>query len=286
MIDQARMSFQPEVQQIGRAGEQPMREAACEAYLPENQSIFRAERGNSSSSEHLPSIRIIFEQGPPVGFARPQVGGAGPVESPQDRYERGFERDHADYDRFNHKRFDHSKHTGRDQLMPNSGNCSGENGTNLSSNIESDPKLDRSARPSVNESPSLFSGNSNIAALLERLADLFRHGASSRHIDSSRYIDSSSGGAYDRSGGTFIVTPKLLTPDSVRPLSKFPTLPDLPGFGDVPNLPNLPELPVPPLPKSLNPFDLPKLPVPELPAPDKLLNSIPGPHKFLNKLFG
>ncbi len=312
MNDQARMSFQPEA---SRMSEQPMREASCQAYLPENQSIFRSERGSAQGNEHLPSIQIIFEQGPPVGFARAQVGGYGSNESPYSRYERGFERDHSNYDRFNHKRFDHSSHGHREQLSINRSDCTG--GAN-------DP-LERSAVPrDRSESNSLFSGHRDIAALLERLADLFRNGSSSRVMD-ERYSDYRAVMPQDSNTtnlrDNFTSTP----PDSVAELtglSNFPALPKLPGFDAVPSpidvlrngpkLPELPELPEPP--RIAKPFELPtppgfggsfavpelplpKLPkVPELPIPEltdlpelpKLgpLPAPPSPFKFLNKLFG
>ena len=60
MSDQIRPSFQAENFRGNDCG--PMREAACQAYTPENQAIFRIDIRASRGAESLPGLQIVFEQ--------------------------------------------------------------------------------------------------------------------------------------------------------------------------------------------------------------------------------
>jgi hypothetical protein len=60
MSDQLRPSFQAEDFRGNDCS--PMREAACQAYTPENQAIFRIDIRSSRGAESLPGLQIVFEQ--------------------------------------------------------------------------------------------------------------------------------------------------------------------------------------------------------------------------------
>ncbi len=60
MSDQLRPSFQAE--NFRGNDSSPMRDAACQAYSPENQAVFRIDIRSTQGTESLPSLQIVFEQ--------------------------------------------------------------------------------------------------------------------------------------------------------------------------------------------------------------------------------
>jgi len=60
MSDHLRPSFQAE--NFRGNDSSPMRDAACQAYSPENQAVFRIDIRSTQGTESLPSLQIVFEQ--------------------------------------------------------------------------------------------------------------------------------------------------------------------------------------------------------------------------------
>ncbi|MFA6210659.1 MAG: hypothetical protein WCT03_06185 [Candidatus Obscuribacterales bacterium] len=310
MNDHLRPSFQPENFRGNDCS--PMRDAACQAYAPENQSVFKIDIRSTKGTESLPGLQIVFEQD-----SSSSRGNSGHDRVGDSRYHSDdSRRDFSPSDRnsqfshnpWHHGHERHSHHRMNDSSSSNSSADQRFLGNDRSYDNGQSSRFDRLSGSDNNfvstDSPpweaqngfgtgSRFGGRdgsrySSPLELLNQLADYFRQNELSNSLDSRGFSSSGNGaGSSFRLVDTSFKAPSQLpSPEGI--LDAIPTPPGLPKPGDLlsslPTPPGLPKpgdllssLPTPPgLPK---PGDLlSALPTPPgLPSPGDLLSSLPTP---------
>lgn len=280
MNDHLRPSFQPENFRGNDCS--PMRDAACQAYAPENQSVFRIDIRTSKGAESLPGLQIVFEQD-----STSSRGNSGHARGDNTRHSADDRsRDFSPSDRSS--QISHNPwHHGQEQRSNSHHRMNDSSASSSSADqrfLGNDRSYDsgqssRFGRLSGNdnnfvstdsppwETQGRFSNGSRFGGrdgsrysspleLLNQLADYFRQNELSNSLDSRGFSTSGNG-----SGPLFRLVDTSFKPPSQLPspegiLDALPTPPGLPKPGDL-----LSALPAPPgLPSPKNIFD--KLPNP------------------------
>ncbi|MDP3508044.1 MAG: hypothetical protein Q8T09_08650 [Candidatus Melainabacteria bacterium] len=279
MSDQLRPSFQAENFRGNDCS--PMREAACQAYTPENQAIFRIDIRASRGAESLPGLQIVFEQdGNDSRSSSGRDSGRSSHDrstdnnrdfSPTDRSSRADQSSHNPW-HHGHERHSHSQHR-----MNDSSSSSDRRflGNDSSRDFGQSSRFDRSSgndncfvstesppwetqRDFGSDSRNSFRGGSRDSSryaspleLLNQLVDYFRQHELSNSFDGRGFSSTGSG------------TQLRLVDSTYRPPSQSQN-----SGGLLDSLPN------PPSPRDL----LSGLPTPPgLPSPGDLLSGLPTP---------
>jgi hypothetical protein len=303
MSDQIRPSFQAENFRGNDCS--PMREAACQAYTPENQAIFRIDIRASRGAESLPGLQIVFEQdGNNSRTSSGRDSGTGSRNhsddstrdfSPADRTSRGDQssrNDQSSHNPWHHERgtnderHSHSHHRMNDsssdqRFLGNDsygdrGQSSRFNRTSGNDNcfVSTDSPPWETQRDFSSDSRSGFRSGSRDSSryaspleLLNQLVDYFRQHELSNSFDGRGFSSSGSGTQLRLVDSTYRPPTQIPSPDGL-----LDGLPKPPSPSDL-----LSGLPTPPgLPK---PGDLLSgLPTPPgLPKPGDLLSGLPTP---------
>ncbi len=251
----------------------PMRDAACQAYSPENQAVFRIDIRSAQGTESLPSLQIVFEQD---GNNSRNFSGRG-ESSHSDQFSRNpWHHAHEHHSNGHHRLNDSSSFNGP-RFLGNDRTGSFDFGQSSPFNRRSgndNSFVSTDSPPWENQSDfsrGYGSGNrggyrdsSRYASpleLLNQLAEYFRQNELSNSLGGNGFT-SGPGSQFRLVDSTYLPTTQLPSFDVPKPpspidlLSGLPTPPGLPSPGDL-----LSHLPTPPgLPSPKNIFD--KLPNP------------------------
>jgi hypothetical protein len=268
MSDHLRPSFQAE--NFRGNDSSPMRDAACQAYSPDNQAVFRIDIRSAQGTESLPSLQIVFEQD---GNNSRNFSGRG-ESSHSDQFSRnpwhhGHENHSHGHYRMNDSSSSGPRFLGNDRTFdfgPSSpfDRRSGKDNSFVS--INSPPWESQSdfSRGYGSSDRGRYRDGSRYASpleLLNQLAEYFRQNDLSNSLDGNGFT-SGPGSQFRLVDSTYRLPTQLPALDAFKPpspndlLSGLPTPPGLPKPGDL-----LSHLPTPPgLPSPKNIFD--KLPNP------------------------
>ena len=292
MSDHLRPSFQPE--NFRGNDSSPMRDAACQAYSPENQAVFRIDIRSTQGTESLPSLQIVFEQD--GNNSRNFAGRDSGASSHSDQFSRnpwhhGHEHHSHGHHRLNDSsssngpRFLGNDRTGTSDFSPTSpfDRRSGSDNSFVSTDSPPWERQSDFSRGYGGGDRGGYRDSSRYASpldLLNQLADYFRQNELSNSLDGKGFT-SGSGSQFRLVDSTYRPPTQIPALDLSKPpsptdlLNGLPTPPGLPKPGDL-----LSGLPTPPgLPK---PGDLLSgLPTPPgLPSPKNIFDKLPNPFKL------
>ncbi|CAN5506415.1 hypothetical protein BH11CYA1_BH11CYA1_17540 [soil metagenome] len=285
MSDHLRPSFQAENFRGNEVN--PIREAACQAYAPENQAVFRIDIHSSKGTESLPGLQIVFEQDGSSGRGNSGRDGHRDFSPPAYDFSRGSSHESSRESSNNpwhhgHEQHSHSHHRMSDAASNNF------LGNDRTSNISQSSRFDRQFTNDNNfvstdsppwESQNNFASGSGRESRYSSPIDLLNQLANYiRQNDITNSLSGNGSSSSDGGSGPFRLVDTSYKGSQTSPtdlLSGLPTPPGLPSPSDL--LSGLPTPPGLPSPSDL----LASLPTPPgLPSPKNLFDKLPNPFKL------